>query len=108
MAQRVQVLLTCDIDDRDDDIETVTFGYDGDSYSLELCDTHRDELAGALGGFIDAARREQTPRTQAPRARQRRPAAQAQPAPKQDLGEIREWGRANGYQVSDRGRILQP
>jgi len=34
-----------------------------------------------------------------------KPTANAGPAAKENLSEIRQWGQANGFRVSDRGRI---
>lgn len=100
VAQKVQVLLTCDLHDDDTPaVETVTFGYDGATYAFELCQDHLDDFAGTMSRFIAAARR-------AEGGPVRRPRAAAQPRPAGgDVGAVREWGRANGFTVSDRGRI---
>ena len=36
---------------------------------------------------------------------QKQSSTQAAAAKRSDLDEIRAWGRANGYRVSDRGRV---
>lgn len=113
MAQKVQVLITCDLDeDETEAAETVTFGYNGATYELEMCQQHLDEFNNWIGEYIAAARRigaSGRPRraaatTAGPR---RRLAAGTRPAAKSggDLSAIREWARANGYKVSERGRI---
>jgi hypothetical protein len=98
VAQRVQVLLICDLDDNDEGVKTVTFGFDGDDFAIELCEAHRHQLASALGEYIGAARFE---RGGARRARAAKPA----PSLKAGLGDVRDWARANGYEVSNRGRL---
>ncbi len=102
MAQKVQVLLTCDLDNDDTGaVETVTFGYEGATYAFELCETHLDEYHNTMQGYIAAARR-------AEGGGGRRPRSATSPAPRparEDLSSVREWARSNGYEVSDRGRI---
>ena len=45
MAQRVVVQLGCDMDNKSGaDVETVTFGFQGTNYELELCAKHRKSL----------------------------------------------------------------
>jgi hypothetical protein len=109
MAQKIQVLLTCDLDE--DDIEavgTVTFGYEGTTYAFELCQEHLDEFNETIQPYVAAARRADAPR------RGRRSSAGGdggsgrRGAARGDRGElatIREWARSNGFKVSDRGRI---
>lgn len=111
MAQKVQVLITCDLDDEETEAaETVTFGHNGATYELEMCQQHLDEFNNWIGEYIAAARRVGT----AARARRsastapatrRRPPRRSRSGRAGDLGAIREWARANGYKVSDRGRI---
>jgi hypothetical protein len=104
MAQKVQILLTCDLDEDDvAAVETVTFGFDGNSYAFELCEEHLEEFTNTMHGYVGAARR-------ADGTAGRRPRVNAAPKPvvrstREDLAPVREWARANGYRVSDRGRI---
>ncbi len=98
MAQKVQVLLTCDLDDDDTQaVETVTFGFDGYTYAFELCDAHLEEFNNVMQGYIASARRAD--------GASRRPRAVASRPAREDLGAVREWGRENGFAISDRGRI---
>jgi hypothetical protein len=102
MAQKVQILLTCDLDEEDvPAVETVTFSYEGNSYAFELCDEHLEEFSNTMQGYIAAARRASGTGRRA-RTTMARSTARA---PKEDLAQVREWARANGYRVSDRGRI---
>jgi hypothetical protein len=103
MAQKVQILLTCDLDEEDvAAVETVSFSYDGNSYAFELCEEHLQEFSSTMQGYIAAARRAD--------GAGRRPRVSAGlrgagRSSKEDLAPVREWARANGYRVSDRGRI---
>lgn len=112
MARKIQVLLTCDLDDDDTPaVETVPFSWNGTSYAIELCQEHLDEFTQTMESFTSAARREGT----AAGSRRRRSGpvggdgAGRRPSragkPKEDLPAIRAWARAEGYKVSDRGRI---
>jgi hypothetical protein len=87
----------------------VSFSYGGKTYTLDLCRKHLDEVKGALEGFASAGhsasrgargRRRATPAGRASRAA--RPAATPRG---ESQAEIREWARAQGYAVGDRGRI---
>ena len=102
MAQKVQVLLVCDLDEGDvEGTETVTFALDGAAYEIDVCDAHAAELRDAFAPYVGAARR--AGRTSAPARRGR---AAARPAAGKDrTTAIREWARKNGHQVSDRGRL---
>lgn len=110
MARITQVVVTCDLEDGDiTAADSVSFSYGGKTYTLDLCKKHLDEVKGALEGFASAGhsagrggrgRRRAATAGRAPRAA--RPAA----APRgQSQAEIREWARAQGYAVGDRGRI---
>lgn len=101
MAQKLQVLLTCDLDDDEvEAVETVTFGYEGANYAFELCAEHLDELNNVMHGYIASARRADGPTR---RARSRGGTARAGAG--EGLGAVRAWAREAGYEVSDRGRI---
>ncbi len=99
MAQKLQVLLTCDLDEGDvEAVETVTFGYDGTNYAFELCAEHLEEFNKVIHTYIGSARRAEGGRRSA--------ASVARSATKsENPGAIREWARGAGYEVSDRGRI---
>lgn len=104
MAQRVQVLLVCDLhDDETPGDETVAFSLDGAAYEIDLCAAHADEMRDAFAGYVGAARRGGG-RASAGAARRRgRPAGAGRGG--RDTAAIREWARDRGLQVSERGRI---
>ncbi|HET8599042.1 MAG TPA: Lsr2 family protein [Segeticoccus sp.] len=97
MAQRVQVLLVDDLDGGDA-AETVTFALDGVTYEIDLNDTNAAQLREDFAEWIGHARR-----SGGRRAAGRRRANGG--AKRDDLNEIRDWGRKKGFKVSDRGRI---
>ena len=58
MAQRVQVMLVCDLhEDEAEGVETVAFGLDGAAYELDACEEHAAQLRDAFAPFVGAARR---------------------------------------------------
>jgi hypothetical protein len=102
MAQKVQILLVCDLHEGDvEGTETVSFSVDGAAYEIDVCAAHGAELRDAFAPYVGAARR--AGRAAAP-ARRTRGAGRAG-AGKDRTGEIREWARAHGHQVSERGRL---
>jgi hypothetical protein len=102
MAQRVQVLLVCDLHDGDvEGTETIAFGLDGTSYEIDVCDKHAAELRDAYAPYVGAGRR--AGRTAA--GGQRRGRGARAGGDRNKVAEIRDWARKNGHQVSERGRI---
>jgi Lsr2 len=102
MAQRV--LLVCDLHDDDSaGAETLSFAIDGTSYDIDVCAKHASALREAVAPYVGAGRRASSGSGGAGRrTRSSRPSG----APdRQRTQEIREWARAHGHQVSDRGRI---
>ena len=97
MAQKVQVVLEDDLDGGTAD-ETVVFGLDGTSYEIDLNKKNAAKLRDALAPWVAAGRRTGGSRGGGRRGRGR--ASRGSQA-----GDVRTWARANGYQVSERGRI---
>lgn len=95
MAQRVEVLLVDDIDDTEAD-ETVTFALDGVSYEIDLNSSHATELREQLQIWTSAGRR-----TGGRNSSKTRPKSSSA----KDRNAIREWARANGHPIGDKGRI---
>lgn len=95
MAQRVNIVLVDDLDGSDAD-ETVTFGLDGTEYEIDLSSANAGKLRDALALYVGHGRRTGGRRK---RSAGRAKSAEATPA------EIREWARANGWDVPDRGRV---
>lgn len=113
MAQKVTVQLLCDLHDEQDveADETVVFGVDGATYEIELCEDHARELRAAVKPFAAAARRSGA-RSTGPKAAPRRGPRSTRPAAPATTSTgagrqsaIREWARAHGHTVSDRGRL---
>ena len=94
MAQRVQILLEDDLDGSEAS-ETVTFALDGKSYEIDLSAANSAQLRDDFAKWTGHAR--------AVRGRGR--VAPGRPTGRTDLNKVREWGRKNGFKVSDRGRV---
>ena len=85
--------------------QTVRFGLDGQDYEIDLSAEHAAEFRDAMRTYIHAGRRvTPAPQRRATRGRSTAPATQGS-MPGRDTGAIREWARAHGYPISDRGRI---
>jgi hypothetical protein len=100
VAQKVQVILVDDIDGGAAD-ETVTFALDGVSYEIDLSTKNAQELRDAFASWVGNARKVSS------RGAAARPARRGRSAGSARATEVREWARANGYTVNDRGRISQ-
>lgn len=102
-----QVVYIDDIDGSEG-AEEVTFMYKGQSYAIDLGPASRERFDKAMSEFISAARK--GPAAAGPMATYRKPAAGEGKRPNQTQNKertqaVRDWGRANGFEVSDRGRI---
>ena len=108
MAQKVQVLLVCDLHDGEvEGSETIAFGLDGSSYEIDVCDAHAAELRDAYAPYVGAGRR--AGRAVGAPAQRRSSRGPGRPAgsggDKNRVADIREWARQNGHPVNERGRI---
>ena len=99
MAQKVHIVLEDDIDGGEA-AETIVFGLDGTSYEIDLNEKNAGALREALAPFIGHGRK------QAAGARRgRRPGSAA--TSRHSAREVRDWARANGFKVTDRGRVAR-
>jgi nucleoid-associated protein Lsr2 len=106
MAKTKRVVLTCDLHSAGTEaVTTIRMDNGTARYELDLCQSHFDELTGAgrrlrprrrTGGAGAATKGAN--KTAAANTRRRGPGAR-------DTAAVREWARAHGYTVSDRGRI---
>lgn len=96
MAKRTIVELTDDIDGNPAD-ETVTFTLQGSTYEIDLSQKNLDKLVKAMEPYTTKGRRTGGRRSGSGRSTKGTDKAQLQ--------AMREWGKANGYKVSDRGRV---
>lgn len=109
MAQKVQVMLVCDLHDEEfEGVDTVAFGLDGSSYEIDVCDEHAGGMRDAFAAYVGAGRRAGRAPAASGTRRSSGPTA-ASPAGsgagKERVQEIREWARQNGHTVSERGRL---
>lgn len=100
MAQKVNIVLVDDIDGSEA-TETVSFGLDGTSYEIDLNDKNAGALRDALAGYVGHARKVGS----ASRRGRKGSASSSSSASGPSAREVREWARANGYDVPDRGRV---
>ena len=98
MAQKVQTLFVDDIDGSAAE-GTVRFGLDGAEYEIDLNTEHAQALRDALAPYIGAGRRAS--------GAARRPARGGRKAAANGVNttEVREWAKAQGIEVKDRGRV---
>jgi hypothetical protein len=98
VAQKIQTLFIDDIDGSEAE-GTVRFGLDGADYEIDLNAKHADALRKALTKYIDAARRSTGAARRPARAGRRASASGV------NTTEVREWAKAQGIEVKDRGRV---
>ena len=99
MAKKTVIKIVDDIDGAElDDYETVRWAIDGKSYEFDTSPEHAEEFRNHVATYVAASR-------VVSRAPQRRAAAGTGARPAANTRVIREWANANGFTVSDRGRI---
>ncbi|WP_375431006.1 Lsr2 family protein [uncultured Friedmanniella sp.] len=101
MGSRTTVTLFDDLDGSTEEIRTVSLSLDGQAVELDLSQKNFEKVseflqpymaAGRKSGGSSAARRTRT----------------SSPAPTKsgiDTQAVREWAKAQGHKVSDRGRV---
>jgi Lsr2 len=99
VAQKVQTLFVDDIDGSSAE-GTVRFGLDGTDYEIDLNAKNAEALRHALAPFVKAGRRA-SGAARRPARGGRRTAVNG----KVDSTEVREWAKAQGLEVKDRGRV---
>jgi hypothetical protein len=99
MAQKIQTLLIDDLDGGQAE-GTVRFGLDGAEYEIDLSAKHAEAMRKALEPYVSAARRASGSAARRP-GRNGRRAVTAGP----DSTAVREWAKAQGMEVKDRGRV---
>jgi hypothetical protein len=97
MAQKVQVVLVDDLDGGPAD-ETVTFSLDGVSYEIDLSHDNAAALRDHLAVYVGHGRRVGSAGRRTT-SRARRSTGPGNPS------AVREWAKAQGIAVNERGRI---
>lgn len=96
MAKRVQVTLVDDYDGGEAH-DTVHFALDGITYEIDLSDENAASLRKTFESWVENARRT------GGRQRPTRPNEGA--AKGKDSAKVRQWGKENGWKVSQRGAL---
>jgi hypothetical protein len=97
MAHKVQTIFIDDLDGGQAD-GTVRFALDGTDYEIDLNAEHAQQLRDALARYVSAARRVSSGTGRPSRGRRA-------PASGPNTTEVREWAKAQGIDVKDRGRV---
>jgi hypothetical protein len=100
MARKTETLVTMTDDiDGSKAVETVTFGFDGSSFEIDLSAKNAKALRADFAKWAESARKAK--RSTAARGKR----GTAAPAPVSDAKLIRQWAAENGIEVPARGRI---
>lgn len=99
-SMMAKATVTTDDLDGSANADTVSFGYDGTSYTIDLSKKNRAAMDKALKPYLAAASKKGRAPTSRTNTSQRR-----NPGP--DLADVRAWAANQGITVSGRGRIAQ-
>jgi Lsr2 len=97
MATLTQVTLTCDVCGKAKDVQTRTIGLDGRTYEIDLCPKDGKGLSKVTAEYVSNARKITARRVA--REHTHRPRARTETA------AIRDWAKASGLNISERGRV---
>ncbi|MBD8467070.1 Lsr2 family protein [Plantibacter sp. CFBP 8798] len=100
MAQKIVTTLVDDLDGselKQGEGKTITFGLKGSTYEIDLSEKNEKALRAALEPYIKAARSSSKSKAAS--------SAGSTRSNKEELSAARSWLRANGHDISDRGRI---
>lgn len=101
-----KTLLVDDLDGSDADV-TITYSIDDEFYSIDLTEENAQAFRKVLAPYIEVSAVAEAPSARSVRSITTAPSAvstSTKRSPEQ-LQAIRDWARANGYEVADRGRI---
>jgi predicted ATPase len=99
VAQKLSVTYACDYDEREipqGQHRLRRFSIDGRDYEIDLCLRHSERFDEAVSNFASHARKS----SGRPALTKRRTAAH-----RKHSARVRAWAKANGFTVSERGRI---
>ena len=83
-----------------EDVEPTTFVIDGIEYEALLCAEHKDGFVDAVGPYLNIA----TPTTKRSHGKVRKVLKGKRGTPF-TTSDVREWARAQGYEVPQAGRL---
>lgn len=97
MSKKIETIITLtdDIDGGKAD-RTVSFAFGGVGYEIDLSKKNATAFEKALAPYVAHARKSKSARTRS---------SSTAKTTRRDLTAIREWAKAKGHAVSDRGRI---
>jgi hypothetical protein len=98
VAQKVQTLFIDDLDGSEAE-GIVRFGLDGAEYEIDLNAEHAQALRDALARYVGRPGGPEAARGGLP------PGERRARADGVSSTEVREWGKAQGIEVKDRGRV---
>jgi len=99
VAQKLSVTYACDYDEKEipqGQHRLRRFSIDGRDYEIDLCLGHSERFDQAVSNFASHARKT----SGRPVRTKRRTAAH-----RKHSAQVRAWARANGFALSERGRI---
>lgn len=97
MAQKVQVMLLCDLDEGNVDAEeTLQFSLGNTAYEVDVCAKHAQQIRDGLEPFVAHGRK-----TAGRSGRREQRTAGA----RQETADIRAWAKDHGIHINGRGRI---
>lgn len=99
MAEKILVVKIDDMDGTeiaDGEAHELLFSVNGTEYRMDLSKKNMDKFTKAVSPFTEKAKKVRS---------RRGPKRTGTSMPTEQIAQIREWAKNNGYDISDRGRI---
>jgi hypothetical protein len=106
-SEKDMATITKKVDDINgsDATETVTFGYKGKSFTIDLSDENADLFDALMSTYVEAATEVVAPEKPAKATRGTTKGAGKPAFAPGYLDLVRAWANANGYTVAQKGRV---
>jgi Lsr2 len=92
-----------DLDGSTEDVRTLSFTVDGQDYEIDLSEDNVQRFHSALEPFVAKSR--PIKRQAGPARRRGGNGRRSGGSTRDDIPDVRAWAQANGFDVSERGRI---
>ncbi len=105
--QRVITRMTCDFthDELTDAITTHIVALDGKTVEIDVCEQHDTVLTEQVGVYVNLGRSVKDASAPARKTSRNGHGRRNRSSAGYDPSVVRAWGKANGYEVPERGRL---
>jgi Lsr2 len=94
-----------DLDGTTENVRNLTYTLEGQDYEIDLSEDNVQRFYSALEPFVAKSRQVKRHASTAPARRRGGDGRRSGGSGRDDIPDVRAWAQANGFDVSERGRI---